>query len=313
MTSYLLRRLASVVPLWLVVSFVAFLLATLAPGDPALAVLRRESEAPPTAQDIARVHHQLHLDDPFLVRYARWVSAAVRGDLGRSFRDEAVASTLADRLFVTLQLAVPALLLSLLLGISAGVLSAATRGSPVDQSVRLGALLGASMPSFWLGYVLIIVFAVRLHLLPATGRGGWRHLVLPVVTLSLAAAASLARLTRSSLLEALGDDYVRTARAKGLRERTVVASHALRNSMLPIVTVAGLRFGHLLAGAAVVETVFTWPGIGTYVLNGVNDHDYPVIQGFVLLTGTLFLLLNALVDVLYVSLDPRVGLSSRLR
>jgi peptide/nickel transport system permease protein len=184
--------------------------------------------------------------------------------------------------------------------------SAVWRNSVVDHVARVGSLVGASMPSFWLGYMLVLLFAVRYEVFPVAGRGGWQHLALPAATLALGAGASLARLTRASLLDTLGEEYVRTARAKGLHERTVVVVHALRNSLIPVVTVAGLRFGHLLAGAVIVETVFAWPGLGKFVVDSIYDRDYPVIQGFVVFTGTVFVVVNLLVDLLYVRIDPRV-------
>ena len=309
MSRYLVRRLVYVVPIWLLISFFAFLLASLAPGDPAELLLRRQSDQAPTAEDIARVRGELGLDDPFPLRYVRWVGNAVQGDLGRSFRTrEAVLGELTSRFVVTAELAVPALLLSLLIALPVGVVAAVRHNSLVDHASRVASLLGSSMPSFWLGYLLIIVFSVQLRVFPVAGRGEWRHLVLPALTLALGAGASLARLTRASLLDNLGEDYVRTARSTGLRERAVVVRHALRNSMVSVVTVAGLRFGHLLGGAAIVETVFAWPGLGKFVVDSIYDRDYPVIQGFVLFTGTVFLLVNLVVDLLYVRLDPKVRL-----
>ena len=307
MARYVVRRLAYLAPIWLLISFFAFLLSGLAPGDPAEVLLRRQSDQAPSAEDVARVRAELHLDDPFPVRYARWVAGAASGDLGRSFRTgEPVLPALAERFRVTAELALPALLLGFLLAVPVGVVSAVWRNSLVDHGARMGSLLGASLPSFWLGYMLVLLFAVRLGVLPVAGRGGWHHLVLPAATLALGAGASLARLTRASLLDALGEDYVRTARAKGVAERAVVVAHALRNSLIPVVTVAGLRFGHLLAGAVVVETVFAWPGLGKYVVDSIYDRDYPVIQGFVVFTGTVFVVVNLLVDLLYVRIDPRV-------
>ncbi len=314
MARYVVRRLAYLVPIWLLISFFAFLLASLAPGDPADVLLRRRGDQAPSAADVARVRAELHLDDPFLVRYGRWVADAVTGDLGRSYRTgEDVLPALAGRFRVTAELAVPALLLGFLLAVPVGVVSAVWRNSAVDHATRVGSLVGASLPSFWLGYMLVLLFAVRYEVFPVAGRGGWQHLALPAITLALGAGASLARLTRASLLDSLGEEYVRTARAKGLRERTVVVAHALRNSLIPVVTVAGLRFGSLLAGAVIVETVFAWPGLGKFVVDSIYDRDYPVIQGFVVFTGTVFVLVNLLVDLLYVRLDPRVRIRGGTR
>lgn len=310
MSPYILRRLAYVVPVWLIIGFFAFVLATLAPGDPAVILLQRQGDQTPTAAEVARVHRELHLDDPFPIRYARWVGGAARGDLGSSYRTgDPVLSALANRFLATVELAVPAIVVALLIALPVGLISAARQNSVVDHGARVLAAVAGSMPSFWLGYVLIIAFAVDLRLFPVAGKGGWQHLVLPAVTLGLGAGAGLARLLRASLLDALGQDFVRTARAKGARERRVVSRHALRNALVPAVTVAGVRFGQLLGGAVIVETVFAWPGIGKYVVDSIYDRDYPVIQGFVLFTGTVFLLVNLAVDLLYVRIDPRVRLA----
>lgn len=308
MAPYVVRRVAAVLPVWLVISVVAFLVATVPPGDPALAAARRLSAEPPTTAEVEELRRALRLDEPVPAQYLRWLGGAVRGDLGTSFRGDPVLPTLAGRFAVTLRLALPAIALSILIALPVGVVAAARRGSWPDAASRAAALLGASIPSYWLGYLLIIVFSVRLHLLPAGGAGGWRHAVLPAVTLSLGSGASLARLVRAGLLDALGEDYVRTALAKGLRRRAVLVAHALPNALLPALTVAGIRFGRLLAGTAIVETVFSWPGIGRYVVEAVHDRDYPAIQGFVLFTGTVFVLVNLAVDLLQVRLDPRVRL-----
>lgn len=298
------------IPVWLGISLLAYGLANLAPGDPARIALQRQTGEPPTEEAVERTRQQMGLNDPFPLRYARWLSQVVQGDLGKSYRTGApVLRELTERFPATLQIAVAALLLGLLLALPLGIISAYRRDSAIDHGSRIVALVGASMPSFWLGYVLIIVFAVTLRLLPVAGRGGPEYFVLPALTLGLGAAASLSRLTRSSLLEVLDDDYVRTARAKGLRERSVVLRHALKNALIPIVTVTGMRFGSLLGGAVIIETVFAWPGIGKFVLDSIYDRDYPTIQGFVLFMGTVFVLINFLVDLSYLWLDPRVRLT----
>jgi ABC-type dipeptide/oligopeptide/nickel transport system permease component len=307
-TRYLARRVGALVPVWLTISFVAFVVASLAPGDPALMALRQRGPDPPTAQEVAQLRQELHLDDPLLVRYGRWVVAAARGDLGISFKGFLVLPTILDRFGASLQLAVPAFLLALAIALPLGVVSAARRGSPVDHGLRVASLIGASLPSFWLGYLLIIVLSVKLHLLPVAGRGTWRNVVMPALTLALGSGASLGRLARSSLLDTLGEDYVRTAWAKGLGERAVLVRHALRNSLLAVVTVSGLRFARLLAGAAIVETVFTWPGIGRLMVESINDRDYPTIQGIVLFAGTVFVVVNLVTDLAVARLDPRVRL-----
>lgn len=306
MTGYLVRRLVSLVPVLLIVTFLAFLLASLSPGDPAIVVARQRNTEQPSAQEIADIRAELRLDDPFAVRYLHWVTGVVRGDLGTSFQGDRVLPALTTRMGATMQLAIPAFLLSTLIALAMGTISAVRRGSLVDHLSRVAALVGSAMPSFALAYLLIIIFSVKLHLLPVAGRESWKNLVLPVLTLGLGSGASLGRLVRSSLLDTLGDDYVRTARAKGLGERAVVVFHALRNSLVPILTVLGLRFGRLLAGAAIVETVFTWPGVGRYVVESIFNQDYPVIQGFVILTGTGFVVVNLVIDLLYARMDPRV-------
>lgn len=309
MGRYLVGRLLALVPTWLVISFVAFLVASSAPGDPALIVLRQRGPDPPTAAEIAELRHQLRLDGPFLARYGRWLGAAVRGDLGTSFKGFPVRSVIQKRFGATLQLAVPAFILALLIALPLGALSAVRRGSLLDHGVRLVSLTLASLPSFWLGYLLIIVLSVKLHLLPVAGQGSWRNMVMPVVTLAVGTGASLGRLVRSSLLENMESDYLRTARAKGLTESAVLAAHALPNSLLAMVTASGLRFARLLAGAAIVETVFSWPGIGRLLVEAVNDRDFPTIQGIVLFSGTLFVLINLFADLAVTRLDPRIRLA----
>jgi len=307
-TVFLLRRLATLVPLLALVSFAAFLLTALSPGDPAMVVARQRSLDEPSASDLARIRQELNLDDPVPVRYLRWVGRAARGDLGTSFSGAPILPTLVERFGFTLALAVPAFVASIAVAVPVGVVAAVRRGSAADHASRLAALLGASMPSFVLGYLLIIVLSVKLRLLPVAGRGTLGHMLMPVATLALGSGASLARLVRSSLLETLGDDYVRTARSKGASRSAVIVRHAMRNSMLPVVTVLGMRFGRLLAGAAIVETVFTWPGVGRYLVEAIYNHDYPVVQAFVLFTGAMLVMANLAVDLLHTRLDPRVRL-----
>jgi len=311
MSRYIVRRLGYLVPVWLGISLLAYGLANLAPGDPAYIILRRQTGEAPSDEAVQALRVQLGLNDPFPVRYGHWIANAVHGDLGTSFRTgEPVLRALTDHFVATLQIGVAALLVGLVVALPVGILSAVRRGRPIDHASRVLALLGASMPSFWLGYVLIIVFAVMLKMLPVAGYGDMQHLALPALTLGLGAAASLTRLTRASLLDVLDEDYVRTARAKGLSARAAVLGHALRSALIPITTMVGMRFGHLLGGAVIVETVFAWPGIGKYVVDSIYDRDYPTIQGFVLFMGTVFVLLNLIVDLSYVWLDPRVRLGS---
>lgn len=244
------------------------------------------------------------------MQYGRWTLGAATGDLGTSFRTgQPVFAELVDRLPATLQLTVPSFLVSLAIALLVGVLSAVRRNSFADHASRLGALVGDSVPSFVLAYLLILVFSVGLEILPVAGRGTWQHLVLPSLTLGLATAAGLMRLTRSSLLEVLGEDYVRTAYAMGIPQRTVIFRYALKNALISVVTVAALIFAGFVTGTAIVEFVFGWPGLGRFIVDSIFDRDYPVIQGFVVFVGTVFVVINLLVDVLYVRLDPRVRLS----
>jgi peptide/nickel transport system permease protein len=301
------RRLLSLLPVWIGVSLLAFSLANLAPGDPAEIILQRQSGEPPSAEAVAELRRQIGLDAPFVVRYARWVGNAVHGDLGTSYSSgRPVFQTLVERLPATLQLAVGAMIIGVLISLPLGMIAAVSRGRAADHFSRLVSLVGTSTPSFVLGYLLILVFAVSLRLLPVTGTGGWEYLVLPVLTLGLAEAAALTRLTRSSMLEVLGEDYIRTARAKGLPRGLVVTRHALRNALNPVATLAGVRFGRLLGGAMIVEYVFARTGIGTTIVDAIHDRDYPMIQGFILLMGTVFVTVNLLVDLSYLWLDPRL-------
>lgn len=301
------ERLLSLVPVWLGVTVLAFAVAGLAPGDPAEMILLRRTGEVPGAAEVEALRREMGLDAPAPVRYARWLGDVVRGDLGTSYRTgEPVLELLASRFLATLELAGAALLLALVVALPIGILSAVRRGGTLDHLSRGAALLGASLPGFWLGYLLILLFAVELGLLPVAGRGGWPHLVLPAATLALGMGAKLTRLTRAVVLDELRMDYVLTARAKGLPEWLVVGRHALRNALNPLVTLSGTEFGKLLGGAVVVEVVFAWPGIGSAVVDSIHDRDFPTIQGFVLFMGTVFVLVNLLVDLSYGWLDPRV-------
>ncbi len=310
LTSYVWRRLWSLLPVWLGISLLAFALGNLAPGDPVEMILLQRTGEIPTRAAVEQLREQLGLNAPAPLRYARWVAHAAQGNLGLSYRTGApVVQALLERLPSTLQLAAASLLLSILIALPLGVAAAVRRGSWVDHMSRLIALLGTSVPAFLLGYALIMLFAVTLHLLPVAGSDGAASLVLPVLTLALAEAAALTRLTRASMLEVLGEDYVRTARAKGVPRRRVLVRHALRNALNPLVTLTGVRAGRLLGGAVIVETVFARPGIGRLVVDSIHDRDYPLIQGFVLLMGTIFLLANLAVDLSYARLDPRMRLT----
>jgi len=306
-SAWLVRRLGGAVMVWLLISLLAFSLGTLAPGDPAQVMLLRRTGDPPAEAEVRQLRHELGLDRPFGERYVRWLSAAIGGDFGESYRSgQPVLGELRARFPATLALAVAALAVGLMIAVPLAVVSAAARDTLFDHVARFVALAGVSMPSYLLGYVLMLLFAVTLGLLPVSGAGGLRHLALPALTLGLGSAASVTRMLRGTLLDELGADYVRTARAKGLSGLRVLTRHALRNALNPVVTVSALRFGRLLGEAVIVETVFAWPGIGRWMIESINDRDYPAIQGFVLYIATVFIFVNAAADLSYRALDPRV-------
>lgn len=301
----------SLLPVWVAITFIAFALGSVAPGDPAEAIYYQTYGVPPTDQaELDQLREEIGLNDPFLVRYGRWTFGAVTGDLGTSYRTGLpVWTQITSRLFSTLTLAFGGVIVALSVALPLGILAAVQRDSLLDLVARLFSLIGAAIPSYWLAYLLIFVFAVSLHWLPVAGSSSWRHLVLPCTTLGLSGAALLSRLLRSSMLEAMGNEYMRVARAKGLPERQLIMGHAFRNALIPLVTVMGNMLGFLLSGAIVIETVFAWPGLGRMMIDAISFRDYPVIQGFVLFTGTMFVLVNLLVDVSYTWIDPRIRLA----
>lgn len=308
----LTRRVLYLVPTWLGLSLLAFVLGNIAPGDPGRAYFTRTRGRPPTQEELTLIRQQFDLHGPLLSRFGHWMLDAVRGDLGISFSTRRpVTDELLSRFPATLQLAVAAMLVALVIALPVGIVAALHHNRLVDQALRAGSMLGASMPGFVLAYLLIIVFSVKLGWLPALGRGGLDHLVMPAFALGLGESAVLARLMRSSLLEVLGENYVRTARAKGLPGWQVVLRHGVGNSLGAVLTEAALTFGYLLAFSAIIEVIFVWPGIGRRVLEAITQRDYPVIQGFVLFAGTVFVVLNLVVDLLYVRLDPRVTLGAQ--
>lgn len=310
MRTYLIHRLLYLIPVVLGITMLAFLLQNLTPGDPAEQILYRISEEPPTEEAIQALREELGLNDPLLVQYVRWLGNALRGDFGTSYRyREPVLTVLLRFAPNTLLLTVAATVVSIVVALPLGFVAAAYHNRWIDHAARVASLLGASLPVYWLGYLLIILFAVRLQWLPVAGRGSWRHLVLPAVTLGIASAAILARLLRSTMLEVLGEDYIRTARSKGLRERIVLGRHAFRNALIPVLTVIAIRFANLVGGAVIIEVVFAWPGVGQTVVEGIFDRDYPLIQGFVLIMGVVFVVINLLVDISYGLLDPRVRIA----
>ncbi|MBV9182895.1 MAG: ABC transporter permease [Acidobacteria bacterium] len=296
------RALYTLPVLWLVVS-VVFLLIHLIPGDPILQML---GEGAP-ATDVAATRHAYGLDAPLSRQYVRYWRGVLRGDLGPSFRfNQSVSSLIGQRYPYTLQLTIAALLVAVLISVPAGVRSAQRRGAWDDKLLSVISLFGLSFPNFALGPILILFFAIKLGWLPVSGTGTLAHLVLPAFTMGSALAAILTRMVRTSMLEELGHDYIRTARAKGLPERTVVYRHALRNAMLPVLTVLGLQFGALLAGAIVTETIFSWPGIGRLTIQAIGNRDYYLVQGCILAIGLTYVLVNFLTDLLYSVANPRI-------
>jgi len=311
MGKYLARRLASILPTLLFVTVLIFGLQQLLPGDAAV-VLAGEDQDPSV---IAYLREKLHLDEPFPVRYAYWLGGVVQGDLGESLRiQKPVTELILEKLPVTLQLAAMAMLIALAIGISAGVVSAVLKGTAWDYAANIFALWGLSTPNFWLGIMLILLFSVQLGWLPASGyvspfedlTANLAAMIMPAFVLGNAIAAVLMRHTRSAMLQVLNSDYVRTARAKGLHERVVVLKHALRNAMIPIITLGALEFGTLLSGAVLTEQVFSIPGFGKLIVDAVFNRDYAVVQGVVLFTATAYITLNLLADLAYFLVNPRM-------
>ena len=304
MTSFILRRLLLAIPTLFGVLVVAFLLLYVAPGDPVQAMIGERADT----ATITRLRAQLHLDDPLPVRFGHYVGSVVQGDLGRSYiTNRPITQDIRERFPKTLQLAGAAMLLATALGITLGVLSARNPGGFADRFALGIAYLGISFPVYWVGLLLILLFAVTLRWLPPSGYGSLRFLVLPALTLGMRSIAFLARMTRSAMLDALSADFVRTARAKGLTERVVTARHALRNALIPVITVLGLDFGAYLTGSILTETIFSWPGIGRYVVNAISRRDLPAIQGSVLFLSTVFVVVNLITDLAYAKADPRVS------
>jgi ABC-type dipeptide/oligopeptide/nickel transport system permease component len=304
MAVYLLRRMLQAVPVVLGVIFAVMLTIELIPGDPVTLMLGEHA----TQESVTAVRHALGLDKPLLVRYVQYIGNLLHGDLGRSLRERRqVSEELADVWPATLELTTAALVIAVICGVLAGVLSAVWPNSFFDGVMRLTSLFGLSMPVFWTGLTLIVLFSLWLNWLPVGGAGSLRHLIMPAVTLSLPSLAMVARMTRSSVLEVLREDYIRTARAKGVREQVVVLKHGLRNACIPIVTLLGLQVGQLLGGAVLTETVFAWPGMGRLIVRAIFARDYILLQGAILVFALAFVLINLLVDISYAMFDPRVS------
>lgn len=314
MTTYILRRLVWAIPVLIGASFLVFWSIRWVPGDPAIAIAGELA----TPELVEKVRADLGLDQPLLIQYGIYLARMVSGDMGTSVRSGLpVTDEIRVRLPRTLQLTFFSLALAALIGIPIGVLSATRANTWIDASSMVFALLGVSMPIFWFGLMLIIFFSLTLPgwlglnqpILPPTGAGTWRHFIMPTIALAAASMAIQARMTRACMLDVLRSDYIRTARSKGVPERTVIYRHALRNALIPIVTVVGLQFGALLGGAVLTETVFAWPGIGRLLVDSIGYRDYPVIQGTVLVITIGFVLVNIVIDVLYAYLDPRIRYS----
>ena len=306
MFAFIVRRLVLSIPTLLGVMVVVFLLLYVAPGDPVQDMVGERADA----ETIARLRKELHLDEPVLKQFALYTGGVLRGDLGRSYiTQRPIIQDIRERFPKTLLLAGSAMLLASVLGITIGVLSSRNPGGWFDRMSLGLAYLGISFPVYWVGLILILIFAVTLKWLPPSGYGGWEYLILPALALGSRSIAFLARVTRSAMLDVLHSDFVRTARAKGLKEQVVVMRHALRNALIPIVTVLGLDFGYYLTGSILTETIFSWPGIGRYVVNAIARRDLPAISGTVLFLSFVFVMVNLLTDLAYAKADPRVAYS----
>jgi ABC-type dipeptide/oligopeptide/nickel transport system permease component len=304
--AFIVRRLLLAIPTLFGVLVVVFLLLYVAPGDPVQEMVGERADP----ETIARLRKELHLDEPLVNQFTHYTGGVLRGDFGNSYiTQRPIIQDIRERFPKTLLLAGTAMLLASLLGITLGVLSARNPGGWFDRLGLGVAYLGISFPVYWVGLILILVFAVMLRWLPPSGYGGIKYLILPALALGSRSIAFLARVTRSAMLEVLGGDYVRTARAKGLKERVVIVRHALRNALIPIITVLGLDFGYYLTGSILTETIFSWPGLGRYVVNAITRRDLPAIQGSVLFLSVVFVLVNLLTDLAYAKADPRVAYS----
>lgn len=306
MAVYVLRRLVMLVPVLFGVSVLVFLMLHLTPGDPARVVAGPDA----TPEQVEEVRVALGLDQPLYTQYGDYMWRLFHGDLGRSIiTRDAVTSELWPRYVATAQLAAAAMVLAVVVGMTFGIVAATRQYSILDNILSVLSLVGLSTPAYWLGLMLILLFSLRLEWFPSAGKGGISHFVLPTVTLGTFAMATVARMTRGSMLEVMHQEYVQTARAKGLRDRAVLVQHALKNALIPVITVVGLQVGQLLSGAVLTETVFAWPGIGRFLVDSIEARDFPIVQGGVLLTAVTFVVVNLIVDLLYGVVDPRIRYS----
>jgi peptide/nickel transport system permease protein len=304
MTQYILRRLFALVPILFGASILIFAVMRLIPGDPARQALGPEA----TGAQVEVLREAWKLDEPLAVQYIAWLNRAIQGDLGNSIVSRVpVTEELMTRFPATLQLTLSSMVVAVVFGLGFGIVAAVKHNTPVDRATMLFAILGICTPSFWLGLILLLTFSVRFQWFPSTGAGGLSHLVLPALTLGVGAAAVVARVTRSSMIEIFSEDFVRTARAKGLGNRIIVTRHVLQNALIPVITILGLEFGGLLAGSVITETVFSYPGIGQLLITSINNRDFPIVQGTLLLFAVQFVIINLVVDLLYARVDPRIS------
>ena len=306
MLRYTIKRVLGMIPTLIIVVTFVFFFVRLIPGDPARPVAGEQA----TLQDVEAVRERLGLNQPVYIQYIKYILGLLQGDLGTSLRtSRPVLTEVASRYWNTMALTIASLIWSTIVGVILGVWSGKNRGKWQDFTGMTLAVSGISLPNFWIGFLLIMLFSVKLRWFPTTGAGSWRNLVLPAITLGTSIAAIIARFTRSSIVEVMKEDYIRTARAKGLKEKTVIWAHAFRNSMISVVTVVGLQFGFLLGGSVVTEAVFAYPGLGQLLIESVNYRDYPAIQSLILIFSLQFIVINLIVDILYAALNPEIKLS----
>lgn len=304
MSKFLITRFLALIPVLLGISIFVFMLIHMTPGDPALLMLGEQAPQ----EQLDNLRREMGLDQPLPIQYLNWLNRALRLDFGRSLRsNKLVVTEIVERLPATAQLALAGMVLSVIIGIPVGIISATRPNSLLDNIFMVGTLVAVGMPVFWQGLMFIIIFSVGLGWLPSSGRmEGIEYLILPAVALSTVSTATLARITRSAMLEVISQDYIQTARSKGLSERTVIYKHALRNSLIPVVTIVGLQFGRLMGGAVITETIFAWPGIGRMIVDAVRTKDYPLVQGGIMIFAIIYALVNLFVDILYTYLDPKL-------
>lgn len=308
MHKYILKRIVMLIPVLIGVTFLVFFIMALRPGDPAVIILGDGA----TDESVAKLHEELGLDDPLIVRYGRYMGGLMKGDMGKSYKNQLdVMDQILDRFPNTVLLAVTGMLVALLIGIPIGILSAKKQYTFIDNISMIAALIGVSMPNFWFGLVVVMIFSLGLGWLPSSGLGegfvgGLLSLILPALTLGTGAAATVTRMTRSSMLEVIRQDYISTARSKGIKEGQVTHRHMFKNALIPIITVVGLQFGYLLGGAVLTETVFSWPGLGRFMVDAIKTKDTPIVLGTVIFMSVVFSLVNLGVDILYSFVDPRI-------